>query len=128
MQRCCNTKSQAYKDYGARGIKVCPRWQKFENFYADMGEPPTPKHQLDRRDNDKGYSKSNCRWVTAKENNRNTRRNHFLIFRGKALPIEAWVERIGISSNVLYRRLALGWSVEKALTSPVKVYSKRRVL
>lgn len=68
LTRCNNPKVRIYKYYGGRGIKVCERWFKFENFYEDMGERPS-NLQIDRIDNEKGYSPDNCRWVTAKENN-----------------------------------------------------------
>lgn len=68
LSRCYNPKVFIYKYYGGRGITVCERWFKFENFYADMGDRPG-KLQIDRIDNEKGYSPDNCRWVTAKENN-----------------------------------------------------------
>ena len=72
-QRCQNAKHRAFKHYGARGITVCERWQKFENFYSDMGESPAPGLSLDRIDNDSGYRPDNCRWATAKEQNTNRR-------------------------------------------------------
>jgi len=62
IQRCTYKKHIGYKHYGGRGIGVCKKWLKFENFYEDMGDIPTDK-SLDRIDNDKGYSKSNCRWA-----------------------------------------------------------------
>lgn len=72
--RCYNPNSTHYKHYGGRGIKMCDRWfNSFENFYEDMGEPPTPKHQLDRIDNDGDYEPSNCRWATPLENVNNQR-------------------------------------------------------
>lgn len=71
-RRCTNENYHAYHRYGARGIKVCDRWlNSFENFYADMGDKPTPEHQLDRIDNDGNYEPNNCRWVTPKENSNN---------------------------------------------------------
>lgn len=70
LRRCFNSKFSAYKYYGGRGIKVCERWLKFENFFADMGERP-PGLQIDRKDNNGHYEPSNCRWVTPKENNAN---------------------------------------------------------
>lgn len=73
-ERCYNTKQDNYSYYGGRGIKVCDRWlDNFSNFYYDMGDKPTPKHQLDRIDSDGDYKPSNCRWVTKSENmiNRN---------------------------------------------------------
>ena len=71
-RRCINPKSEKWHLYGGRGIKVCSRWLKFENFLMDMGEPPE-KYQLDRIDSDGDYEPSNCRWVSPKENSNNRR-------------------------------------------------------
>lgn len=65
IQRCTNPNVRAYKDYGGRGITVCQRWREsFANFLADIGEKPEPELTLERRHNDKGYSKGNCYWAT----------------------------------------------------------------
>ncbi len=70
--RCYNKNLKGYHRYGGRGIIVCDRWKNsFVNFYADMGDKPFTKAQLDRIDNDKGYYKKNCRWVTSAINNQN---------------------------------------------------------
>jgi len=74
IQRCENPNNTAYRNYGARGIRVCDRWNKsFEAFYQDMGNVPFKGAQLDRTNNDMGYSKQNCRWVTQSENLANRR-------------------------------------------------------
>ena len=71
-QRCLNSKTTGYKNYGGRGITVCKRWMKFENFFEDMGERPEGK-TLDRKNNNGNYNKKNCRWATPKEQRLNQR-------------------------------------------------------
>jgi hypothetical protein len=73
MRRCNNSKSSRYKDYGGRGIKICPRWHSFENFYQDMGDRPEGL-SLDRINNDGDYEPNNCKWSTPREQRINSRR------------------------------------------------------
>ena len=72
-RRCNNPRDEHYKWWGARGIKVCERWNSYSNFYDDMGSRPTPKHRLDRTNNDGNYEPSNCQWVTETQQQRNRR-------------------------------------------------------
>lgn len=120
IQRCTNPSDPGYGNYGGRGITVCSRWLKFENFLKDMGKVPEG-HQIDRINNDGNYCSTNCRWVTPKQNNRNQRSNHSETFDGKTQCIGAWAEDYNIVYNTLWARLRVyGWSITKALTTPVK--------
>lgn len=73
-ERCRNTKKSNYKYYGAKGVKVCERWNNFENFLADVGEKPTAKHTLDRKNPFGNYEPGNIRWATPKEQRANQRK------------------------------------------------------
>ncbi len=82
--RCFNENNKKYKHYGGRGITVCESWMEFENFYNDMGDVPRDKCELDRKDNNMGYSKSNCRWVDRiiNQHNTNSKKNSTSNFKG----------------------------------------------
>lgn len=116
--RCRNPNHHQWKNYGARGIKVCCAWESFERFLADMGEAPVGK-SLDRRDNSSGYSKDNCRWATKQEQGRNRRTNVCLSYGGETLCMAEWTARLGYSENTIRERLSRGWTVEQTLGTPV---------
>ena len=73
IQRCTNPNQSHYERYGGRGVTVCDAWKTFANFYADMGDPPTDSHSIERIDNSKGYEPGNCCWATPKEQRANQR-------------------------------------------------------
>ena len=121
IKRCTNPNHPEYKNYGGRGIKVCDRWlESFENFFADTGLRPSPKLTLERIDNDGDYEPENWRWATRKEQARNIRPNRMIPFNGEMLCVTEWAERVGIKANTLLWRLDRGWSIERALTQPVR--------
>ncbi len=123
IQRCHNEQCPAYPRYGGRGITVSDEWRTFENFYRDMGERPQGK-SLDRSDNDKGYSKENCRWATPKEQARNTRKNLYITHKGQTYLLLEWAEQLGLKSFTLRKRLENGWSIKSALK--LKKYQRRK--
>jgi hypothetical protein len=127
LRRCSNPRSAQYKDYGGRGIAVCPRWDSFEAFLSDMSRRPSPHHSLDRIDVDGGYCPENCRWATRIEQNNNARSNIILTFQGKTMNLAQWARSTGIDEWTLRSRLGrLGWSIERSLTEPVKRRSTKK--
>lgn len=117
-QRCNNPNRSCYKNYGGRGIKVCDEWlEDFLNFYNwSINNGYSEELELDRINNDKGYSPDNCRWVTHSENNRNKRNNHYLTYQGKTLTLMEWQEITGIPYQEIRRRLINGKTIQEALT------------
>ena len=119
IDRTCNPKCSAYGAYGGRGIGICSRWKDLARFVSDMPPRPSNLHQIDRIDNNKGYCKKNCRWVTSKENNRNTRRNRMIKYGKHVKCVSEWAEITGIKAGTLRARISCGWDIERALTEPV---------
>lgn len=121
-RRCCDPNNCGYPRYGAVGIKICDKWiNDFPAFYADMGPKPTPKHSIDRKDNDGNYEPGNCRWATTAEQARNKRNNHFFEFNGKRQTLPDWSREVGISHSTLINRIyKYGWTPEMAFTTPIE--------
>lgn len=125
--RCLCPTDSGFAHYGGRGITVCKRWLEgeggvgpFECFLADMGPRPSEKHSIDRIDNDGPYSPENCRWVEQKAQCRNRRSNRKIEINGEVLTAPEISERYGIPFSVLNDRLCNGWSIERALSQPIR--------
>jgi hypothetical protein len=116
IQRCTNPTATGYDSYGGRGIGVDESWKLFENFFADMGEPPSEAYTLDRRDVNLGYSQSNCRWATIDIQANNKRSCVYIEYNGLRLTRTQWARRLGLAETSLRARLQKGWSLERALT------------
>ena len=125
LQRCTNPVCPTWKNYGARGITVCKRWLTFENFYADMGNPPTAKHSIDRIDNNGNYEPANCHWATKQEQCNNSRQNHLLTFQGRTQTLTQWAKETGLGIDRLRSRIRNSWSAERALTQPAQHHKTR---
>lgn len=105
IQRCLYPKHKSYADYGGRGITICERWMKFENFFADMGEPPDGL-TLERGENNGNYEPGNCRWATLIEQANNRRNNVKITAFGKTQTIAVWCRETGYLKSKLIYRLA----------------------
>jgi len=125
-QRCLDSNHKQYKDYGGRGIKVCDRWLKFENFLKDVGEI-SPELTLDRINNNGNYEPDNFKLSTRKEQQRNTRFNNLITYKNKIQCLSAWAEEHCINYNTLYQRLYIDkWPIEKALLTPVRKKNEKK--
>ena len=113
-RRCNNVNNQDYHLYGGRGITYCKSWEKFENFYADMGKKPEGL-SLDRIDNNGNYCKENCRWATNYQQSINKRNTIHLVLGKESKPLLVWCEIYNIGAGKVRQRLRRGWSVEKSL-------------
>jgi hypothetical protein len=113
-QRCRNPKHVAFARYGGRGITVDPAWDDFRVFLADMGERPEGM-QIDRIDNDVGYSKANCRWVTPEINQNNRSNNLWVEYDGQRVTVAQASRLSGVKENTIRERLKRGWTTEQAV-------------
>lgn len=117
IRRCSSAGDASYKNYGGRGISVCPQWQSFEVFLNDMGPRPSETHSIDRYpDQDGNYEPGNCRWATQKEQMRNTRHNRMITWNGETKCVTEWSEITGLSTGCINYRLKIGLPVDLVLT------------
>jgi hypothetical protein len=110
IQRCTNPKDKQFKQYGGRGITVCP------SFLADMGSRPDVSLSVERMNNDGPYSPDNCKWGTRTEQNRNRRSCRPLTAMGRTQLMTDWARETGISVATIHKRLKRGWDVSRAVT------------
>jgi len=134
-QRCLNPKNRDYANYGGRGITVCIEWGSFKQFEFDMGQPSRGL-SLDRINNDRGYSKENCRWATGHQQNQNKRIRKIqqvdsrkvrrkaqvrpmitLTHEGKTLTISEWSKATGVYDRTIYYRFKKGWPADRCLAA-----------
>lgn len=121
-QRCTNPNATKYELYGGRGIKVCDGWQEYEPFHEwATSNGYDDALTLERVDRDGHYEPNNCTWVSYKAQARNTVQNNLLTYKGKTMPLIEWVEKTGIKYSTLRSRVFVyGWSVERAIETPVR--------
>lgn len=112
--RCSNPRNQQYKNYGARGIRVCKRWRDFAAFISDMGVRPV-RGTLERKDVNGHYEPKNCRWATQTEQGNNKRVNVILALDGKAQTIAQWARQLHMNHSTIWYRIKHGWPTEEAL-------------
>lgn len=116
VDRCHNSRHRAYRNYGARGITVCERWRgSFAAFFADMGPRPSPRHSLDRIDNDGNYEPGNCRWATRSEQGNNRAVCRRLVINGRDMTVTEWAAESGVDRSTIYQRLKNGWDAHRAV-------------
>lgn len=114
--RCLCKSDPAYENYGGRNITICSRWESFENFLADMGPKPTPKHRLDRIENDLDYTPNNCAWVTPAESNRNTRATVWVDYEGQGMCLKDAAVKAGVNYRTALDRYRRHLPLEKVLS------------
>lgn len=117
LDRCRRPESSGYERYGGRGIKVCKEWQSsFLTFLKDMEEKPTPKHEIERIDNDGNYGPSNCKWATHKEQANNRRSNRLFTINGETRTLKQWSDFYNRNYKTVHMRInTYGWSINRAL-------------
>lgn len=117
-QRCYNENNDGFHHYGGRGIRMCEEWKKdFISFYDwALVNGYEENLSIDRINNDKGYSPCNCRWVTQKQQTRNTRRNRRFKINGESKVLKDWCEIYGVDQTTVRMRLERGYPIKQALS------------
>lgn len=116
--RCNNPRNRDYPGYGGRGIGYHSSWESYACFLADVGYKPFPGAELERIDNDKGYSADNCRWATRTEQNRNKRNTRWVLLQGRKISLAEAAETVEVNYSTLLSRIARGHNVGHGITLP----------
>lgn len=114
-KRCLNKRHHAYARYGGKGITICERWGKLENFLSNMGERPEGT-TLDRINNDGNYEPGNCRWASWSEQQNNRGNMRMVTINGATKSLSEWSQRSGIPISTIFNRLGRGWPSEFILS------------
>ena len=118
VQRCTNPKHPQWKNYGARGVRVCDEWvHNSAAFIAYMGPRPSSLHSLDKINNNGNYEPGNVRWATREQQAKNKRAHYRIEYLGKRNSLTGWAETLGVNRETLRRRLRSGFPMEAAVLS-----------
>lgn len=120
ITRCTNQNSASFEYYGKKGITVCERWLKFENFIEDVGPRPSQDHSLEREDGKKGYEPANCSWKTRQEQGWNKSNGFMIEYGGETKCLAQWCHELDLPYATIAARLARGRSAEDAFETPIK--------
>lgn len=129
IDRCHNKRNKAFKHYGGRGIRICDEWREsFSAFLAAVGRRPSPKHTLERINNDGNYEPGNVKWATMLEQAQNRRNVMRITYKGKTKTLTGWARAKGLTASALeYRLKVRGCSIEEALETPLLPRSANHV-
>jgi hypothetical protein len=123
--RCENPNNAKYHRYGARGIRVCARWRNdFMAFYIDMGPRPSPRHSIERLDNDGDYTPENCVWALPRVQSNNRSTNILIEWHGQRLTATEWSRLTGISATTIKNRFRAHWPLDRIFTQPTRITSR----
>jgi len=129
INRCRKIDKENYKHYGNRGIVVCDEWKnnyiEFKKWALNNGY--SDNLSIDRVDNNGNYEPSNCRWATNKEQANNKSTSHFITYKNETHTKSEWCEILKIPTWTITNRIKYGWSLEKALFTPVKKQCSRKI-
>lgn len=127
ITRCYNPNSSHYEHYGARGVTVCDNWRKYENFRDwALSSGYQDDLTIERIEVNGNYEPSNCKWATRKQQANNKRTSRYIEFNGQRRTVAEWADSMGMDKRALWDRLFVqNWSIERALTTPLRVRPKK---